>query len=46
MKAVLFSGGYDSTYLLSQLVKKEKEIMVICINSNILMDSKNKRESI
>lgn len=45
MKAILFSGGYDSTYLLNKLIKEEREVMVICINSNILRDSKNKRES-
>ena len=43
-KAILFSGGYDSTLLLNRLMKEEDEATIISIESNLLGDSKNKRK--
>ena len=43
-KAILFSGGYDSTLLLNRLMKKEDKVTIISIESNLLGDNKNKRE--
>ena len=31
-KAMLFSGGYDSTYLLNKLMSTEEELTIICIS--------------
>lgn len=43
-KAMLFSGGYDSTYLLNDLMKKEDELTIVSITSNLLVNEKVKRE--
>lgn len=43
-KAILFSGGYDSTYLLNDLMKKEDELTIISIKSNLLSRGKVPRE--
>lgn len=43
-KALLFSGGYDSTLLLNRLMKEEDEVAIISIESSLLGSNKNKRE--
>ena len=43
-KAMLFSGGYDSTYLLNDLMKNEDEITILSIKSNTLSKGKVLRE--
>ena len=43
-KAMLFSGGYDSTYLLNHLMKNEDEITILSIKSNTLSKGKVLRE--
>ena len=45
-KAMLFSGGYDSTYLLNKLMKTEEELTIVCIKSNMLSPYKVSREEI
>lgn len=45
MKAVLFSGGYDSTYLLQKLAKKEKEIIVFTVETDIQAKAQIEREN-
>ena len=39
-KVILFSGGYDSTYLLNHLMKNEDEITILSIKSNTLSKGK------
>lgn len=46
-KAILFSGGYDSTYLLNLLMKNmkdEDELIIVSIKSNLLANGKVLRE--
>lgn len=46
-KAILFSGGYDSTYLLNDLMKTMKaddELIIVSIRSNLLANDKVPRE--
>ena len=45
-KAMLFSGGYDSTYLLNELMKTEPELTIVTIKSNLLAGGKVKREEL
>lgn len=44
MKAIFFSGGYDSTYLLSKLMKEENEIILYSIESKILGPKMNREK--
>lgn len=44
-KVILFSGGYDSTYLLNKIMKEEKSVTIISIKSNLLGENKVKRET-
>lgn len=46
MKAIFFSGGYDSTYLLNKLMKEEKSVLVFSIISNALPRGKVPREKL
>ena len=43
-KVILFSGGYDSTYLLNQIMQEEKSVTVVSIRSNTLPKNKILRE--
>ena len=43
-KAMLFSGGFDSTYLLNYLMKHEDELTILSIKSNVLSKGKVIRE--
>ena len=45
-KVILFSGGYDSTYLLNQIMQEEKSVTVVSIRSNTLPKNKILRELI
>ena len=44
-KAMLFSGGFDSTYLLNELMQEENEVTIVCIESNLLGKEKVNRET-
>lgn len=46
MKAMFFSGGYDSTYLLNKLMKEEKELMIVSIDTIVVGPTKRDRENL